>query len=115
MTPEGKVKEECHKVFAEYGLIRAGTQEGSWPYPANGWYYMPVQNGMGVASIPDFVGVYRGHMFAVETKAGKGKPTPGQQQRMREIKAGGGFVRVAYSGLEARALLLNIDAELDAE
>lgn len=76
MTPEGKIKNEVKKA-----LNRAGA-----------WFYMPVQNGMGVVGIPDFVGCYRGHFFAIETKApGKAKNlTPNQMLRMDEIRAAGG-------------------------
>lgn len=64
-TPEGKVKDQVKKVLKDNGA----------------WFYMPVQNGMGVVGIPDIVGCIPititedmvgqtiGHFVAIETKA----------------------------------------------
>ena len=92
LTPEGKLKAQVKKLLDESGFWRAG----SW-MPKNdvrGWYYMPVQNGMGTVGIPDFVGCDCGKFFCIETKAPGGKLTANQEQRIKEIKAAGGIALV---------------------
>lgn len=76
MTPEGKVKAAVKRWLQTRGI----------------WYYMPVQNGMGVAGIPDFVCCWNGHFIAIETKApGKRSNLSAKQedQIMAIHKAGG--------------------------
>lgn len=77
MTPEGRVKADVRKFLKEQGV----------------WYYQPVQNGMGVVGIPDFVCCWRGRFLAVETKApGKrGGTTPNQERVLAQITAHGGL------------------------
>ncbi len=76
MTSEGKVKAAIKKLLKEHGI----------------WFYMPVQNGMGVVGIPDFICCWEGEFLAIETKApGKRKNlTPNQERRIAEIHAAGG-------------------------
>ena len=69
-TPEGVVKDKVKKVLNEY----------------RAWYFMPVSNGFGKHGIPDFVCCVKGHFFTVETKAPGGKPTPLQEEQMRQIQ-----------------------------
>lgn len=54
LTPEGRVKAAVKKILA------------STP---DCWFYMPVQNGMGVVGIPDVIACVRGKFLAIETKA----------------------------------------------
>ena len=61
-TPEGKVKTRVKKLILRY----------------DGYYYMPVSNGMGAAAL-DFMGCINGRSFAIETKAGNGAMTPRQR------------------------------------
>jgi len=77
MTPEGKVKELCKRVLKMEGI----------------WYYMPVQNGMGVVGIPDIIACWKGRFLAIETKApGKrSNTTPNQVRVLAEIAAHGGL------------------------
>lgn len=79
-TPEGKVKEAVKKLLRKYHV----------------WYYMPVQNGMGVVGIPDIIACLDGHFLAIETKApGKRKNvTPNQERRLKEIAWAGGTAMV---------------------
>lgn len=95
MTPEGKVKAEVRKYLVSIGCRPAGgkTSEGG----VNGWFYFPVQNGMGVVGIPDIVGCYKGRFFAIETKApGKKKNlSKNQSLRIKEITDAQGVVIVA--------------------
>lgn len=53
-TPEGKVK-------AMVKAILDNTEQC--------WYFLPVQNGMGQAGIPDFICCVRGKFLAIETKS----------------------------------------------
>lgn len=81
MTPEGRVKAAVKKLLKEQGV----------------WFYMPVQSGMGVVGIPDFICCWDGKFLAIETKApGKrANVTPNQQNRINEIhKAGGSAIVV---------------------
>jgi hypothetical protein len=91
-TPEGRVKDAVKLFLHEQGLIRAGSRRDTWPSVVHGWYYMPVQNGMGVSGIHDFVGCLEGQMFSIETKAsGKLRTvTEPQRDRGEEMSLGGG-------------------------
>ena len=67
MTPEGKVKKE----------VKAYLTLRGW------WFFMPVQNGMGLAGVPDILAVKEGQFLAVETKApGKRNNTTANQDRV---------------------------------
>ena len=57
---------------------------------------MPVQNGMGVVGIPDFICCWEGRFLAIETKApGKmGNLTANQKNRIHEIRQAQGFALV---------------------
>ncbi len=79
-TPEARVKDAVKKLLKERGI----------------WWYMPVQNGMGVVGIPDFVCCNKGSFLAIETKApGKrNNPTPNQERRIMEIHQAGGAALV---------------------
>jgi hypothetical protein len=57
---------------------------------------MPIQNGMGVVGIPDFICCWHGRFISIETKApGKrNNTTPNQEQRMAEIREAGGVTWV---------------------
>lgn len=74
MTPEGKVKDAVKRIFKRRDI----------------WYYMPVQNGMGVTGIPDFVCCWNGRFLGVETKAPGKKPTSNQERVGTEIITHGG-------------------------
>lgn len=79
-TPEGAVKAAVKKRLKELGI----------------WWYCPVQNGMGVVGIPDFICCFDGQFLAIETKA-PGKRTntsPNQKCRIAEILAAGGLATV---------------------
>jgi hypothetical protein len=80
MTPEGKVKAAVKRLLKERGV----------------WWYSPVQNGMGVVGIPDFICCWGGRFLAIETKApGKrGNTTPNQDARIAEITVAGGIAVV---------------------
>ncbi len=93
--PEARVKDQVKKILQERGA----------------WYYMPIQNGMGVVGIPDFIGCYQGQFFAIETKApGKlNTLTPNQLARIKEIGDAGGVTVVATDAESVKALLDSMD------
>ena len=78
LTPEGRVKARTRKVLEELEC----------------WYFMPPANGYGRVGIPDFIGCLNGVFFAIETKAGKNKPTALQLREIDRIKAAGGYAIV---------------------
>lgn len=108
MTPEGRVKEEIKSVLHEFGCIKAGAAKNKYPNPVRGWYYMPVQNGMGVVGIPDFIVCLEGGFVAVEAKAERGVLSANQEARLGEIAAGLGRTIVCTSGAQLREFLTNL-------
>ena len=109
MGPEEKVKAAIRAAFVAADMIPASTAKRNWPENPTGWFYMPVQNGMGVTGIPDFIGCYKGVFLAVEAKAGKNTTSAQQDARISEIAASGAHVIVAYSSEPVKYLLTNID------
>lgn len=101
-TPEGRVKDKIKKLLKAHGI----------------WYYMPVQNGMGVVGIPDLICCYEGLFIGIETKAPLKNPTTfdqrwnkataNQQARMREIQLAGGIAFVADDVAQVEELLNDI-------
>ena len=53
------------------------------------WYFMPAANGYGAPGIPDFLGCYAGHMFAIECKFGPGTQTMWQKKQANAITVAG--------------------------
>lgn len=96
-TPEGKVKKAIKEWLDERGFWRAGAERPATA-DVQGWYFMPVNNGMGVSGIPDFIGSGLRYLmpfpFAIEAKAPGGKPTELQLERHAEMKAAGWLVLV---------------------
>lgn len=90
-TPEGRVKDAIKKELDSRGFWRAGAAQ---PPAVDGWYYMPVSNGMGVHGIPDFICCWKGKFLGIEAKAPGGTPTPNQLRRHEELRAGGGTVLI---------------------
>ena len=81
MTPEGKMKAAVKKALLPYRQF--GELYSHWP----------VLNGMGEPTL-DCVGCYRGHFFAIETKAPGKKPTPRQLQTIAKMEDAGAAVFV---------------------
>lgn len=80
-TPEGKVKA---KIKAYLKTV------------PDCWFYMPVQNGMGVVGIPDIVACIQGRFVGIETKAPgrEGNVTANQRANLDAIVAAGGIAFV---------------------
>ena len=75
MTPEAKVKKKVAAVLKDLGAF----------------YFYPVTGGYGRSGIPDIIGCYQGMFFGIECKAGSNKPTPLQEQALKEISEQGGI------------------------
>ncbi len=106
MTPEGKLKDQVKRLLKSRGA----------------WWYMPVQNGMGVVGIPDLIVCHRGIFLGMETKAPVKNPrtpaklwakaTPNQRNRIREIWGAGGCAAVIESVSAASAMLESVEVDL---
>jgi hypothetical protein len=92
-TPEGKVKDAVRR------LLKA----------KNVWYFQPMQNGMGVVGIPDFVCCWNGRFIGIETKApGKrSQTTPNQQRVLKEITDHGGSSLVVDDIVQLEDFFIN--------
>ena len=100
MTPEGLIKARTKKLLAAHDCISA-SEVGKTKGGA-GWYYMPVQAGLGVKGVPDFIGCYKGKFFSIETKAPGKRPTDLQAMQIDLIRVARGlcFVIDGDAGLE---------------
>ena len=78
MTPEAKVKQ---RVVAQLKSLGA-------------YFFYPVTGGYGRSGVPDIVGCHMGKFFAIECKAGRGRPTEMQQYNILRINESGGKVIV---------------------
>ena len=67
--------------------------------------YAVVTIATGDNGTPDILGVYQGAGVGIEVKTGRRKPTPLQQQRIKEILQAGGRAGVARSTEEALAIM----------
>jgi len=77
-TPEGKVKARISRLLSAQSNI---------------YWFMPVQNGMGKATL-DYVGWHHGLPFAIEAKAPGKAPTLRQEHTIGQMVAAGGRVFV---------------------
>lgn len=77
-TPEAKVKANVVKILKQYGA----------------YYFFPATGGFGRSGVPDIVGSYKGSFFAIECKAGRGKPTALQLNEIKAINDSGAIAIV---------------------
>jgi Holliday junction resolvase len=95
-TPEKKVKLKVRSILDWHDDV---------------YYFTPVTGGYGRSGVPDIVGCYKGQFFAIECKAGTGKPTALQLKNIAQIiKAGGVATIINEENLEdVRLMLGSID------
>jgi hypothetical protein len=81
------------------GLVKAKIKAWLKTLGPDVWFYMPVQNGMGVTGIPDIIACIRGRFVAIETKApGKAwNVSPNQLRQLTGIEHAHGIAMVATS------------------
>lgn len=77
-TPEAKVKSNVTGILKSHGA----------------YFFYPFSGGFGVSGVPDIVGCVNGRFFAIECKAGKGKPTALQLHHINNIELVGGHAIV---------------------
>ena len=87
-TPEGLVKADIRKCLAEYSIYPA-SKAGDFPENSDGWYYMPIATRFGVTGIPDYLGHYKGIIWAIEAKAEGKKPTGFQKLQIEALRISG--------------------------
>jgi len=78
MTPEGKVKKKVKEVLKKLGA----------------YYVMPMGTGWGNSGVPDFIFCLKSKFYAIECKAGAGKPTALQEKNLSDILGAGGVALV---------------------
>lgn len=79
-TPEGRVKTAVKKRLEHYGVlpfIHAADAKG----PVQGMFWMPVQGQFAVHGVHDFVGLWHGVFFSIETKSPKNHVDATEPQR----------------------------------
>lgn len=92
-TPEKKVKLKVRAILDWHEDV---------------YYFTPMTGGYGRSGVPDIVGCYKGHFFAIECKAGKGTTTALQDKNIKDIeKAGGRVIVVNENNLEEVRLMLS--------
>ena len=74
-TPEAKVKSNVTGILKSHGA----------------YFFYPFSGGFGVSGVPDIVGCINGKFFAIECKAGRGKPTALQLHHINMIRNTGGY------------------------
>ena len=72
------------------------------------FFWKPVVTAYSARAV-DYVGCYKGRFFCIETKAGKNKATPMQQDFIRRVEASGGWACVAYDVETVRAMIADIE------
>lgn len=90
--PEGKLST---RIMARWKTM------GCWNYKVHGSEFQP-------SGIPDISGVYESYSVWCESKMPGNKPSMIQWKRIRDIRAAGGLVVIAYSVEEAVQMLKHI-------
>ena len=75
LTPEGKVKARVRRIL-EINKI---------------YHFLPATGGYGRSGVPDIVGCYLGHFFAIECKTKGNAATALQERELQHIKNAGGY------------------------
>jgi len=97
-TPEGRVKDAVKKLLKRHGI----------------YFFMPMQNGMGVVGIPDIIACWDGKFLAIETKApGKIKNVSANQQNQINLIRQANGIAVVVDNVEQVELLLTCKENAD--
>ena len=96
---EKDIKKDVQRELIKLGIYSA-SEMGKHKTQPNGWYYMPVQSGMGTSKIADFIGHYKGFFWAIETKA-PGKKCTGLQEWIGQRIIESGAVWFVVDGEES--------------
>lgn len=86
-------------------IMDAWRKRGAWCMKIHGSEYQ-------MSGVPDIGGSYRGRSVWCETKMPGNKPSKIQEHRIKELRAAGAFVVVAYSVDQAMKLLDEVDASI---
>ena len=98
MTPEGRVKADVKKFLVSIGA----------------WFYMPVQNGMGVVGIPDIICCIKGRFVAIETKApGKIANVSANQRAQLERIVGAGGLSIVADDVDTVKVILHMSGLIE--
>lgn len=89
-TPEAKIKQKIKRLLDNYRN-------------RNIWYFMPVPYGYGQSTV-DYIGIFRGHSFAIEAKRPGKEPTPRQELILEKIALAGGKAFVVNDDVSLAAL-----------
>ena len=111
---EAGVKEDIKKWLTAH---RIHDMKGVKSAPENmieGFFYMPVPNGMGLTGVSDFMICYHGQTIVVETKAENkpAKPTGDQQAFIDAIEKAGGY-GVCVNSLEMFVKWFNRESPME--
>lgn len=91
---------------AVFQHLKARARSGVFAFhPANGGKRKPIEaailKGLGVvAGVPDVIILHNGRFFALELKAGNGRPTANQMECVSKINSCGGFATIC-TGIDA--------------
>jgi len=97
-TPEGRVKDAVKKLLKRHGI----------------YFFMPMQNGMGVVGIPDIIACWDGKFLAIETKApGKIKNVSANQQNQINLIRQANGIAVVVDDVAQVELLLTCKENAD--
>lgn len=107
-TPENRVKKIIDNLLKDYQFIEVPgmMHKDTWPFAIPDpkykilWWYKPQAGTYGRSGIPDYIGCYSGHLFAIEAKAGGNNLTEAQRRAIVDIEKAGGTVFVVRGGPE---------------
>ena len=102
-TPEGKVKDAVKKRLHAHGVYPFMKVVDMDPASVRGIYWMPVQGPFAVQGVHDFVGVWGGVPFSIETKAPNNPQdaTENQQSFQYALSLAGGVSLIGVRSADA--------------
>jgi hypothetical protein len=105
-TPEGKVKSDIRSALECLGIYSLAYLYEHPDIVPSGFYMLPVQTGMSIRGVSDFILCVRGDFCVIEAKRPKkARTTVHQTDFMSIVEKTGGKATVAKSGAEVTAWL----------